>query len=226
MSAAAAHKLRVIRVLLVDDHPIVRQGLAQLINQEKDMEVCGEAMDHAGGLAAIKEHNPDLAVVDISLKGSDGLALLKDIREETPHLPVLVLSMHDEGMYAERALRAGARGYIMKQEALEQVLQAIRRILVGELFLSEKMRTRLLFAVTKGGNDLETSPISRLGDRELTVFQLAGEGLSTREIAKRMGLSVKTVESYYARIKEKLNLKSATELVQSATLWVASESCG
>ena len=223
MKAARARKPQPRRILLVDDHPIVRQGLAQLINQEKDLEVCGEAVDRAEALAAIKQQPPSLAVVDLSLRSSDGLDLIKDIREQAPGLPVLVLSMHDESVYAERALRAGARGYIMKQEALEKVLQAIHRILAGDIYLSEKMQMRLLRAVTSVHGDAGASPVARLSDRELEVFQLTGQGLGTREIAGRLGLSIKTVESHYARIKQKLNLRNATEVLQSATLWVAGE---
>ena len=224
MSAAAARKRRAMRILLVDDHPIVRKGLVQLINQERDLEVCGEAVDRCDALAAVKQQQPTLVVVDLSLKSSDGLDLVKDIREQAPGLPVLVLSMHDEGVYAERVLRAGARGYIMKQEALEKVLQAIRRILAGDVYLSEKMQARLLRAVAAARGEPGASPVERLSDRELEVFQLAGQGFGTREIAVRLGLSVKTVESHYARIKEKLNLHNSTEILQSATLWVASES--
>lgn len=223
MSPAPNRKRAPVRILLVDDHPIVRRGLAQLINQEKDLEVCGEAVDRGAALKEIERTQPDLAVVDLSLQSSDGLDLIKDIREQKPGLPMLVLSMHDERVYAERVLRAGARGYIMKQEALEKVLQAIRRILEGDVYLSEAVQARLMRAMVAARSKPEQSPVGQLSDRELEVFQLIGEGLGTREIAGRLGLSVKTIESHYARIKEKLDLKSATELIQSATLWVASE---
>jgi len=211
------------RILLVDDHPVVRRGLAQLINQEEDMEVCGEAVDCTGALALIGDEKPDLAVVDLSLRGSDGLDLLKGLKQRRCRLPVLVLSMHDESVYAERALRAGASGYIMKQEALERVLQAIRVIFTGEVYLSEKMQARLLRAVSATSADSEVPPMARLSNRELEVFQLIGQGLTTGEIGRHLNLSVKTVETHCSRIKEKLGIKSATELLQSATLWVASE---
>lgn len=226
MSPITPRKRRSRRILLVDDHPVVRKGLAQLINQEDDMTVCGEAVDVHGALKEIREAKPDLAVVDISLRASDGLDLLKEIKLRQLSLPVLVLSMHDESVYAERVLRLGARGYIMKQEALEKVLQAIRVVFTGEVYLSEKMQLRLLRAVAATGGDDSVPPMARLSNRELEVFQLVGQGLSTREIGRQLNLSVKTVETHCLRIKEKLNLRSATELMQSATLWVASGTSG
>lgn len=218
MSAAPIRKRQ--RVLLVDDHPIVRRGLTQLINQEDDLVVCGEAVDRTGAMEKINSLRPDLAVVDISLRASDGMDLIKDIKENLPELPVLVLSMHDESVYAERVLRAGARGYIMKQEALEKVLVAIRRILSGEIYLSQEVQTRLVRAVATSD---KVPSVSRLTDRELSVFSLFGKGVSSREIAQQLGVSVKTVESHCARIKDKLRLASATELVQCAALWIATE---
>jgi DNA-binding NarL/FixJ family response regulator len=209
-------------VLLVDDHPIVRQGLTQLINQEPDLVVCAQAEDGSSALHTIATHRPDIVVLDISLNGPDGLAVLKDIRMSYPELPVLVLSMHDESLYAERVLRAGANGYIMKQEATERVLEAIRRIRCGEVYVSDRIAKRLLRQVVRNSADGK-GPIEALTDRELAVFRLVGKGRGTREIADELHVSVKTVESYQAHIKEKLSLKNARELVQHAFQWVTRE---
>jgi DNA-binding NarL/FixJ family response regulator len=212
-----------IRVLLVDDHPILRRGLAQLINGETDMMVCGEAEDSPKAFEAIGTLSPDIAVVDISLKSGNGIELIKNVKARYPELPMLVLSMHDESLYAERALRAGGRGYIMKEEAIEQVLVAIRRVLNGEIFLSEKMKSKMLQQFATGRSKTYTSPIETLTDRELEVFRLIGEGHSTRQIASELHLSVRTVEAYREYIKTKLNLKNSTELVQHAFHWVHHE---
>jgi DNA-binding NarL/FixJ family response regulator len=206
-------------VFVVDDHPIVRQGLALLINQETDLTVCGEAEEMYSALSAIQAVRPDILIVDISLNGPDGLELLKNIRLGAPRLPVLILSMHDESIYAERALRAGANGYIMKQEATEKVLVALRRILSGEIYVSDRIANSMLRHYARGVNPSEHSSISDLTDRELEVFRLIGEGHGTRQIAETLHLSVKTVESYQAHIKEKLSLRSARELVQHAVQW-------
>jgi DNA-binding NarL/FixJ family response regulator len=206
-------------VFVVDDHPIVRQGLALLINQESDLAVCGEAEEMHSALSAIQVVRPDILIVDISLNGPDGLELLKNIRLTAPRLPVLILSMHDESIYAERALRAGANGYIMKQEATDKVLVALRRILNGEIYVSDRIANSMLRHYVRGVNPSEHSSISELTDRELEVFRLIGEGQGTRQIAKGLHLSVKTVESYQAHIKEKLSLRSARELVQHAVEW-------
>jgi len=211
------------RVLVVDDHPIVRQGLVQLINQEADLVVCGDAENAHKAIEAIKLLKPDVAVVDISLKSINGLELIKNIKVDHPKLPILVLSMHDEGLYAERALRAGAKGYIMKQEATENMLMAIRRVLKGEIYVSEKMGAKMLHQLVDGRQDAGSSPLDRLSDRELEVFQLIGQGLGTRQIAEQLHLSVKTIESYREHIKEKMKLKNATELVQHAVQWVKTE---
>ena len=212
------------RVLLVDDHPILRKGLAQMINMEQDLTVCGEAEEAGKAFELVGALNPDVAVVDISLKTGNGIELVKNIKARYPELPVLVLSMHDESLYAERALRAGSLGYIMKEEATEQVLVAIRRVLKGEIFLSEKMKSRMLQQLTTGGrNKVVVSPIENLTDRELEVFRLIGEGRSTRQIAGELHLSVRTVEAYREYIKSKLNLRNATELVQHAFHWVHHE---
>jgi DNA-binding NarL/FixJ family response regulator len=212
------------RVLLVDDHPILRKGLAQMINMEQDLTVCGEAEEAGKAFDLVGTLQPDVAVVDISLKTGNGIELVKNIKARYPELPILVLSMHDESLYAERALRAGSLGYIMKEEATEQVLIAIRRVLKGEIFLSEKMKSRMLQQLTTGGrNKVVVSPIENLTDRELEVFRLIGEGRSTRQIAAELHLSVRTVEAYREYIKSKLNLRNATELVQHAFHWVHHE---
>jgi DNA-binding NarL/FixJ family response regulator len=215
-------KCRKIRVLVVDDHPIVRQGLSQLINQEPDLMVCGQAEDARTALDAIDPSQPDILIVDVSLDGPDGIELLKTIRANDSRLPVLILSMHDESLYAERALRAGANGYIMKQEATERVLVAIRQILGGEVYVSERMAKKMVQQFIGGSGVSKRSLIDELTDRELEVFRLIGQGHGTRQIAEELHLSVKTVESYYAHIKEKLFLKNARELVQHAVQWVES----
>ena len=219
MRVDAATALIKRRVFIVDDHPIVRQGLTALINTEVDLAVCGDAEDSGSALRRIEEIKPDLAVIDISLNGPDGLDLLKSIRTREANLPVLILSMLDESLYAERALHAGANGYIMKQEATERLLVAIRRILAGEIYLSERMSNRMLHRFAAGGPVGSESPIAELSDRELEVFRLIGEGRGTRQIAEELHISVKTVESYQAHIKEKLLLKNARELVQQAIQW-------
>lgn len=203
-------------VLVIDDHPLMRQGLAMLINQQGDMHVCGEAEEMRVAMQCIVQMQPDIVVLDISLKGPDGLELLKAIRATDPNLPVLVLSMHDEAIYAERALRARANGYIMKQEATEKVLVAIRSILNGEVYLSDAMSRKLLQQFIDGAPSVLESREAVLSDRELEVFRLIGEGRSTREIAEALRLSVKTVETYQAHIKEKFGLKSGRELIQHA----------
>lgn len=207
------------RVLLVDDHPIVRQGLGLLIDREPDLSVCGEADSAHSAFHAITTLRPDLVVLDISLSGPDGLEVLKEIRMKTSSLPVLILSMHDESIYAERAMRAGANGYIMKQEATEKVLVAIRRILQGEMYLSDRLTSTMLQQYVRGAGTPKKSPLVNLTDRELEVFRLIGEGHGTRQIAEELHLSVKTIESYQAHIKEKLALRNARELLQHAIEW-------
>jgi DNA-binding NarL/FixJ family response regulator len=210
------------RVLLIDDHPILRKGLAQLINQESDLMVCGEAEEAPKAFEAVNQLHPDVAVVDISLKGGNGLELIKNIKALHPDLPLLVLSMHDETLYAERALRAGSLGYIMKEEALEKVLIAIRQVIGGDIFLSERMKGRLINQMVGGRIKQGESSIDSLSDRELEVFRLIGEGRGTRQIAEELRLSVRTVEAYREYIKDKLNLKNGTELVQHAFQYVHS----
>ncbi len=207
------------RIVIVDDHPIVRQGLAQLIEQEDDLHICGQAEDAHEAIRAIRELNPDLVIVDISLRTSSGIDLIKDIKAQFPALPVLTLSMHDEALYAERALRAGARGYIMKQEAPEEVVTAIRRVLAGTTYVSQGMAAKMVNKIVAGPGEKNASPVDRLSDRELEVFRLIGEGYGTREMAEKLYLSVKTIETYRAHIKEKLNLQDANELLRAAIRW-------
>jgi DNA-binding NarL/FixJ family response regulator len=202
------------RILIVDDHPIVREGLAKLINQEQDMAVCGQAEDAHQAIKAVNTINPDLVIVDISLKETSGMDLIKDIKEKHAGLPVLTLSMHDESLYAERALRAGAQGYIMKQEAPEMVVAAIRSVLAGQVYISDKVTSRMVHKLVGSRADMSTTGVDTLSDRELEVFLLIGRGHGTRQIAEKLFLSAKTIESYRAHIKEKLDLADATELLQ------------
>lgn len=207
------------RILIVDDHPMMRQGLAQLINSEPDLDVCAEADTAAQALHLAGTSKPDLILVDISLPDKNGLELIKDIRAFFSEVLILVVSMHDESLYAERALRAGARGYLMKQEGGKKLMEAIRQILGGQIYVSEKMSATIL-EIFSGRRDHDGgSPMERLTDREFEVFQLVGEGRGTREIAGHLHLSVKTVEVHRANIKEKLHLKTATELVRCALRW-------
>jgi DNA-binding NarL/FixJ family response regulator len=203
-------------VFIVDDHPLLRQGLALMINREQDLAVCGEAEEAQTAMREITAKRPDILIADISLNGPDGLELLKNLRTQYPSLPVLILSMHDESIYAERALRARANGYIMKQEATEKVLVAVRRILGGEIYLSDRMANKLLHQYVSGASADVNSRLSALSDRELEVFRLICEGRGTRQIAEKLHLSIKTVETYQAHIKEKLSLQSGRELVQHA----------
>jgi DNA-binding NarL/FixJ family response regulator len=209
--------------MIVDDHPIVRQGLMLMINQESDLVVCGEAEEASAAMQVLKSARPDVVIVDLSLNGPDGIDLLKSIRIAYPGLPVLILSMHDESIYSERALRAGANGYIMKQEATEKILVALRRVLSGDIYLSDRLASRMLKRYITGSGTLRNSTIADLSDRELEVFRLIGEGHGTRQIADELHISVKTVESYQAHIKEKLSLRSAHELMQHAIRWNMNE---
>ena len=209
------------KVLIVDDHPIVRRGLAELINQETDLMVCGEVGTVAEAMNAVPQLTPDIAMVDISLGGGSGLELTKNLHQLYPKLPILVLSMHDETLYAERALRAGALGYVMKQESPDVLLHAIRKALANERHLSEKMMSRLLAEMMQGEKDASVhGGVERLSDRELEVFERFGRGLSTREIADALHISVKTVETHYTRMKIKLGVQTGTELLQRAMHWV------
>lgn len=208
------------RIFIVDDHPIVRKGLGQLINQEEDLVICGEAENAEAALELLKKVKPDLAIVDISLRGIDGIELTKLIRARFDNIPVLVVSMHDESLFAERALKVGARGYIMKQEAIEKMMEAIRKVLRGELYVSERVSANIVKRFVDGKAEGISSPEELLSDRELEVFHLIGQGFATRQIADQLHVSVKTVETYRANIKEKLNLKNATELIKHAVHWI------
>lgn len=209
-----------IRVFIVDDHPLVRQGLAQIIESQDDLELCGEAEDSSTAMRGIEQTKPDAIIVDISLQGNNGLELIKNVKAIHEHVPILVFSMHDESIYAQRALRAGAKGYVMKKESSEKIVDAIRRIIKGEIFVSPRVADQVLHQIVNGPANAAVSPIDRLTDRELEVVQLIGRGLSTREIADSLHLSVKTIESHRAHVKEKLNLRNATELVQFSVQWV------
>lgn len=217
-----ANKLTALkrRVLIVDDHPLMRQGLAQLINQQPDLAVCGEAEDVPQALKQASELKPDVVIVDLSLRGSDGIDLIRSLHLQFAQLPVLVLSMHDEAIYAERALRAGAWGYIMKQEATNQVLSAVRRVLVGEIHVSRHVSSRIIQGMVGRSESSKRSPIERFSDRELEVFRKIGRGAATKDIAAELHLSVKTIETYCAHVKEKLRLRSQRELVQYAIQWI------
>jgi len=221
--SSANGKKNPTRVLIVDDHPLLRKGVSQLIDQEMDLMVVGEAEDAHKAITAIENTKPDVALIDISLNGASGIELLKNIRARFPKLKMLVLSMHDESVYAHRALRAGASGYIMKQEGTEKVLVALRKVLQDEVYLSDRMGNRVLHTLVSGRAPLTSSPVEELSDRELEVFNLIGQGHGTRPIAEKLRLSVKTIESHRAHIKEKLNLQNATELVHHAIQWVQSE---
>jgi DNA-binding NarL/FixJ family response regulator len=207
------------RVLLVDDHPVVREGLAESINRESDLAVCGEAEDRHEALEAIEHKKPDLVVVDLALKNSSGMELIKDIHSRWPRLPMLVVSMHEELLYAERVLRAGARGYLTKQEATRSILSAVRHILTGEIYLSPRTASVVLKRLAPGNKGGVDSIVDTLAERELQVFELTGQGFNTRQIAEKLFIDVKTVETYRARIKEKLALKDASELLQLAIRW-------
>jgi len=210
------------KVFIVDDHPLVREGLTRFINLQPDLHICGEAATAHQALKSIPVLKPDVVILDLTLAGSNGLDLIKDMKLRSLKSLVLVLSMHDESLYAERALRAGAKGYIMKEEASKEVLKAIHRILAGEIYLSGPMAAKMLHKVAEGKLDDKTLPEGALSDRELQVFQSIGQGRGTREIAENLHISAKTVESYRAHIKIKMNLKNAHELTQHAVHWVES----
>jgi DNA-binding NarL/FixJ family response regulator len=207
------------RILLVDDHPLVRERLAEIINREKDLVICGDAEDRHQALQVVKTSRPDLVIVDITLKSSDGVELIRDIHARWPALLTLVVSMHDESLYAERALRAGARGYITKQEATRNILSAIRRVLAGQIYLNESIASRILSRLATPARAAGSTLAELLADRELQVFELTGRGLNTRQIAARLHLGVKTVETYRARIREKLDVKDPDDLLSIAISW-------
>jgi DNA-binding NarL/FixJ family response regulator len=211
------------RILLVDDHAVVRFGIAQLINRQSDLVVCGEEEDASKALSAIEKLKPDLVIADLSLKDSSGLELMRNLKAQHPGLPVLVVSGHDETIYAEIAFRAGASGYLMKEAVLEKIPAAIRRVLSGNIYVSDALGAKMLQQQVRGQTDINKSPVKGLSDRELEVFQLIGRWKKTKEIAAELHLSVKTVEYYREQIKRKLNLKDAGELTQHATSWVQRE---
>jgi len=214
------------RILIVDDHPMMRQGLAQLIGTEQDLIICGEAENAESALDGIGALKPDLVLADISLPGKNGLELIKDFQALQPGLPVLVISMHDESLYAGRVLRAGGRGYIMKQAGGKKLMLAIRQVLEGKIYVSEKMSAEILETFSGRRAGTEGSPVEKLTDREFEIFQLIGQGKGTRETAEKLHLSVKTVEAHRANIKVKLKLKSASELIRFAVRWSESQGAG
>lgn len=210
------------KVAIVDDHPIVRQGIAQLIDQEEDMVTCCQAGSAQEAIEIMDQYSPDILLVDISLDGISGIELIKLLKQHGIKAPVLIISMHDESLYAERALRSGARGYVMKQEATEKVLTAIRQVLRGEIYLSERMQGKILQRIING-DDGGLSGIDLLSDRELEVFRLIGHGYSTSDIGRELKRSVKTVETHRAHLKDKLGLKNAAELTHFAVQWIEQE---
>ncbi len=218
----AKEKSAAKRILIVDDHPMMRTGLAQLIDNEVDLKVCAEADTAKQAMEIIEREKLDLVLLDISLPDKNGLEVIKDIRAQQPNLQILIVSMHDEALYAERVVRAGARGYIMKQEGGRKLMAAIRQVLAGRIAVSEKISARMLESFSgQGAGSLPG--VGRLSDREFEVFQLIGQGKGTREIAQELRLSVKTVETHRSKIKEKLELKTATELLRHAIRWMDSK---
>ncbi|MGH2551711.1 MAG: response regulator transcription factor [Thermomicrobiales bacterium] len=214
-SAAATKK----RVLIIDDHPIFRHGITTMINREDDLEVCGEASTAPMGLERMRRLNPDIIVLDISIPGSNGIELLKSIRAEAPHIPMLVLSMHDESLYAARAIRAGALGYVMKLEAVDSILSAIRKVVEKEPYISPKYRDRLILDAVGGHEPKGDTSVDVLSDRELEVLTLMGRGRSAQETADELHLSIKTIETHRAHIKEKLQFSDAKQLQRFAIMW-------
>jgi DNA-binding NarL/FixJ family response regulator len=217
-----SQKSRKTSVLIVDDHPITRSGLAYLINHQPDMAVCCEAQDAAQALEAVVVNKPDLVLTDFTLPDKNCLELIKDIKAVEPRLPILVISMHEESLYAERVLRAGARGYITKEEGGERLMRAIRRVLSGAIYASDKMSARILEIFSGGLIGRQRSPIEELSDREFEIFESLGDGHSTQQIADRLRLSGKTVDAHRAKIKKKLKLRTANELISFAARWTAS----
>jgi DNA-binding NarL/FixJ family response regulator len=207
------------RVFIVDDHPLVREGLTNLINGQVDLFVCGEAEDSAQAINGIAKARPDVALIDISLANESGLELVKQLAKQFSRVALIILSMHDETLYAERALRAGARGYVMKHETSKSVLASIRRVLGGGVYVSERIVNRMALRVTSSHEQVAGSPVERLSDRELEIFRLLGQGRTTSQIAADLNLSVKTVQAYCARAKEKFGVTSLTELLRAAIRW-------
>lgn len=208
------------RILIVDDHPLFCEGLRRVIDRHPALTVCGEAPDAASAMKAVAELKPDLAIVDISLEKTNGIDLIKTLKAKHEEIPILVVSMHDESLYAERALRAGAQGYIMKNQPIKTVRDAIFKVLAGDIFLSERMSTSVLARLLLGKKDQAISSVEQLSDRELEVFQMLGEGKSSRQIAEDLNLTIPTIHSFRNRIKEKLQFKNSTELTLHAMQWV------
>jgi DNA-binding NarL/FixJ family response regulator len=208
------------RILIVDDHPLLRQGLIGLISTQPDFEVCGEANGVAEARQLVETTQPDVAIIDLSLKDGNGIELIKDLKDRFPDLKSLVVSMHDELLFAERALRAGAVGYVSKQEAIRTIVQAVRTVLSGKLYLSQVMTERMVQMAVGSKANAARSPLERLTDREIEIFEMIGQGLTSRQIARQLELSPKTVETHREHIKEKLELKNATELTKHAVQWV------
>ncbi|MEX0993933.1 MAG: response regulator transcription factor [Balneolaceae bacterium] len=208
------------RIYIVDDHPLMRKGMAMTLQSELEFDVCGQAETAEQALGEITDLKPDAAVIDISLPGMNGIELIKNLLNQLPELKVLVVSRHDEELYAERAIRAGAKGYLMKLEAGDILVTAVRQVLNGSIYLSDKIGSQMIMKMTSGKNTGSSNPLDLLSDRELEVFELIGKGETTNEIAQKLHVSVKTVESYRARIKDKLQLKSANDLLRRAVQWV------
>jgi DNA-binding NarL/FixJ family response regulator len=207
------------RVFIVDDHPLVREGLGNLINGQDDLVACGEANDSAETINGISKTRPDVALIDISLKNESGLELVKALASQFPHVALIVLSVHDEALYAERALQAGARGYVMKRETSKSVLASIRRVLAGGVYVSERLVKKMALKLASSQDSASKSPVERLSDRELEIFRLLGQGRTTSQIAADLNLSLKTVQAYCARAKEKFGVTSLTELLRAAIRW-------
>ena len=226
MAPAAKAPVMKQKILIVDDHPIFRFGLEQVLNSEADLEVCGGAASAPEGLDAVRRLKPDLVLVDVALNGANGIELIKQIRAENPKVLILVISMHDESLWALRALRAGAQGYLMKREALEGVTAAARAVLAGKIHVSQALNDQLLFQLARGTNNPADSPVTRLTDRELEILQLVGLGHGTRQIAEELHLSPKTVETHRLHMREKIGLKTSQELVRFAVEWVGQQTDG
>jgi DNA-binding NarL/FixJ family response regulator len=222
-SIRSPHKKAVYKVLIIDDHPIVRQGLAQLINQETDFSVCGDAGDIPQALNIIENSHPDIIIIDLSLGFTSGIRLIEDLSQNIPGLPILTFSMHDELIYAERCLKAGARGYLMKQESPEMVITALRKILNGNIHISSKVGSRLLHKFVSRNTATSDSPVDLLSNRELEVFRLVGQGLKTKKIARELSLSTKTIETYIDHIKKKLNFDDTRSMFMHAVQWNMSD---
>lgn len=220
-SAATAEVVRPRRILVVDDHPLFRRGVVQMTRRDPGLEVCGEANNAEEAMQAVRELRPDIVLTDVSMPGANGIELVRMILSEDPNVAILVISMHDEAIYALRALRAGAKGYIMKEEALDHILEALKIIASGQVYLSAQFRERLIFKIIQAGDCNLGSPVDSLSDRELEILQLVGRGKSTREISEMLFLSVKTIETHRTNAKNKLHLPDGTELVTFAKNWVA-----